>query len=148
MTNKEQIMIDGVDVSRCKYLPYCNGKQGNCAFNPDYYYKQLARKTQELEVICKAFDIEYAYDDDGIIYGRSNKLRSLEQENEELKKQLETSEKWRIESDHQNARYRKALEEIEEYCENQISITGDLPFRTTASDILDIISKAKGEGCN
>ena len=40
-------------------------------------------------------------------------------------------------------RYRKVLDEIEEYCENEISITGDLPFRTTASDILDIISKAK-----
>ena len=39
--------------------------------------------------------------------------------------------------------YRKALDEIEEYCENEISITGDLPFRTIASDILDIISKAK-----
>lgn len=40
-------------------------------------------------------------------------------------------------------RYRKVLDEIEEYCENEISITGDLPFRTTASDILDIITKAK-----
>lgn len=41
--------------------------------------------------------------------------------------------------------YKKALEEIEEYCDNQISLTGDLPFRTTESDILDIINKAKGE---
>lgn len=42
-------------------------------------------------------------------------------------------------------RYRKALDEIEEYCHNQISLTGDLPFRTTESDILDIINKAKGD---
>ena len=49
MTDKEQIIIDGVDVSRCKYLPYCNDKQGNCAFEPNCYFKQLARKTQECE---------------------------------------------------------------------------------------------------
>lgn len=42
-------------------------------------------------------------------------------------------------------RYRKALEEIEEYCNKQISFIGDLPFRTTESDILDIINKAKGD---
>ena len=47
MTDKEPIMIDGVDVSRCKYLPYCNDKQGNCAFDPNCYFKQHARKTQE-----------------------------------------------------------------------------------------------------
>lgn len=42
-------------------------------------------------------------------------------------------------------RYRKALDEIEEYCHKQISFIGDLPFRTTESDILDIINKAKGD---
>lgn len=46
---KEPIMIDGVDVSGCKYLPYCNDKQGNCAFEPNCYFKQHARKTQECE---------------------------------------------------------------------------------------------------
>ena len=44
-------------------------------------------------------------------------------------------------------RYRKALDEIEDYCNKQISLTGDLPFRTTESDILDIINKAK-DGSN
>lgn len=44
----------------------------------------------------------------------------------------------------ENACYRNALEKIEEYCDRQISLTGDLPFRTTESDILDIINKAKG----
>ena len=42
-------------------------------------------------------------------------------------------------------RYRKALDEIEDYCDKQISLTGDLPFRTTESDILNIINKAKGQ---
>ena len=38
-------------------------------------------------------------------------------------------------------RYRKALEEIEEYCNNVLSFTA---VRTTESDILNIINKAKG----
>lgn len=38
-------------------------------------------------------------------------------------------------------RYEKALEEIEEYCNNQ-----NLKFDTTACEILDIINKAKGGG--
>lgn len=42
-------------------------------------------------------------------------------------------------------RYRKTLDEIEDYCNKQISFIGDLPFRTTESDILDIINKAKGD---
>ncbi len=45
-------------------------------------------------------------------------------------------------------KYKQALDEIEKYCNNQIGLTGDLPFRTTESDILDIISKVKGEGNN
>lgn len=44
-----------------------------------------------------------------------------------------------------SGRYRKALDEIEDYCHKQISLTGDLPFKTTESDILDIINKAKGD---
>ncbi len=39
---------------------------------------------------------------------------------------------------------KQALDDIEKYCNNQISLTGDLPFRTTKSAILDIISSAKG----
>lgn len=40
-------------------------------------------------------------------------------------------------------RYRKALDEIEEYCEEQ-----NLKYDTTACMILDIINKAKGEITN
>lgn len=56
MTDKEPIIIDGVDVSKCKYLPYCNDKQGNCAFEPNCYFKQLARKTQECEELKEEND--------------------------------------------------------------------------------------------
>lgn len=45
----------------------------------------------------------------------------------------------------ENRRLEEALKEIEEYCNKQISFTGELPFKTTESDILDIINKAKGQ---
>lgn len=51
--------------------------------------EQLKRKEQELENICKAFDIEYAIDEEtGNLIGRCNKLYKKEQECEKLKLQL------------------------------------------------------------
>ena len=58
MPDKEQIIIDGVDVSECEfYNPYYCGmyidgygdSEGVCRDYEDCYYKQLARKTQECE---------------------------------------------------------------------------------------------------
>lgn len=191
----------------CKDLPICDD---NCQIYEDD--KQLARKTQELETICKAFDIEYGHNEEaGAIIGRCNKLiekekelekykQSLDEKNkflqdlgisasgefkrikfyieslknkynekvkecEELKKQLETSEKWRIKAESlnenfelKNTCYRKALEEIEKVinnilnsclgrntvsCRSAHNVCGDL------ININDIINKAKGEGiCN
>lgn len=37
--------------------------------------------------------------------------------------------------------YRHTLDKITQYCESNICLTGDLPFRTTDSDILEIIYK-------
>lgn len=63
---KEQIIIDGCNVSGCEYA--CNtafGKNGckhpmmkniYCSKNPNCYFKQLARKTQECESWKKAND--------------------------------------------------------------------------------------------
>ena len=63
---KEQIIIDGVDVSGCEYA--CNtafGKNGckhpmmkniYCSKNPNCYYKQLQRKTVECEKYEQALD--------------------------------------------------------------------------------------------
>lgn len=49
-------------------------------------YLQLQAKEQELKEICKAFDIEYAIDEEiGNLIGRCNKLYKKEQECEELK---------------------------------------------------------------
>ena len=96
------------------------------------------------------------------LHERSDKYKDrileLEQECEELKKQLETSEEWRIKAeslneklDIKNTRYHKALEEIEKelkediYCENQECGCDDFEecLKCTKEHILDIINKAK-----
>lgn len=64
MTDKE-IIINGVDVSKCEYRDWrnfccCNNSKenegeervtgrGGCKYNPNCHYKQLARKEQECE---------------------------------------------------------------------------------------------------
>lgn len=102
MDNKS-IVIDGVDVSKCKlyrdeihfvgremYTDVCSiwiwqrdyrGLEPSCIMkchckdNPNCLFKQLKRKEQELENICKAFDIEYTIDEEtGNLVGRCNKL--------------------------------------------------------------------------
>lgn len=171
MTDKEQIMIDGVNISECKHfcleaqipeIPFAGYSNicceentvKECKDNPNCYFKQLARKTQELEVICKAFDIEYAYDDNGKIYGRSNKLRSLEQECEELKKELELNTQNAVTLDMAKRlyNYSKALDEIEEVINNILNsclgrnTVGCTPVHNVCEElikILDIINKAK-----
>lgn len=60
MTDKEKIIIDGIDVSECGFLwkeklpkKFCNN--GNldcdCNSNPNCYFKQLKRKEQALDEI-------------------------------------------------------------------------------------------------
>ena len=76
--------------------------------------------------------------------------KEKEQECEELKKQLETSEKWRIKSDLQNARYRRALEKIEKIVNEPCVVDAQEDCKhcdvwCEHKDILDIISRAKGE---
>lgn len=172
MTDK--VVINGVDVSRCEHWNICKQCQLSqlpesdykllCKDNPNCSFKQLSSKTYELEVICKAFDIEYAYDDDGKICGRSNKLRSLEQECEELKAEKEVIKKYlgisdksimqRLEElteyklkrqlkyikiEEERDRYLKALEEIQDFRKKHCD------FWCEGNRILDIINKAKGD---
>ena len=147
--NKEQIIINGVDITGCMWCdfepnaePYCRiniGDDLNCEDNPNCYFKKLARKTQELNVICKTFNIMYSYDEEtGNMYGRCDDLykktqecEELQKEKEDIKKYLGISEKTimqRLEelterkiemqiSDYSKeqelSRYRKALKEIE-----------------------------------
>ena len=125
MTEKEQIIIDGCNVSGCVQFTQegdCCNLGGSCKGWPNCYYKQLARKTQE---------------------------------NEELKKQFETSEEWRIKAESlnenfelKNTCYRKALEKIEGMLQVIVESNKVYPLQSNLYKILDIINKAKGEECN
>ena len=136
MTDKEQIMIDGVDVSKCGFLhPEISKTQchialafsdqyeecTNCEQIEDCYFKQLAHKTQECEELKK-------------------KLRKLELENTTLQNRYQQVAGATTEA----SRYRKALEEIEGVCKNGAYDEFKMPL-DECSIILDIINKAKRE---
>lgn len=75
MTDKEQIIINGVDVSKCKYLNTFSDCDGYhyycdladyvvneyCEYYKDCYFKQLARKAQECEKLKSQVDEDYNY---------------------------------------------------------------------------------------
>lgn len=64
MNNKEQIIIDGVDVSRCVHLvdkEACGSMECQsveCGKNLNCLFKQLARKTQECELLSENLAIK------------------------------------------------------------------------------------------
>ena len=192
-------MIDGVDVSGCKgfyihdrsttnidYWMYGQCKSSKeygcyCRNNPNCYYKQLARKTQECESLKE--EIEVLKDNFDTATRDCNELiDELKQECEELKEKLEkfyilAGEPIEYFLDHytnlcedfllddrdeddntipileqirdrledkdtleeENTRYRKALEEIEEYIKEEEWSLLDYVIR----DINNIINKAK-----
>ena len=160
-----QIIIDGVDVSKCEfYMHYDYGKFSHgCSLHKDMfglpvccdiadcckdcYFKQLARKTQECEQIKEKYEALKLENQEGYEI-----VAELKHECEKLKKQLETSEKWRIAAeslneklDLKNTRYRKALDEIEKYINNQgINNKWNMRIQRFRMGILDIIHKAKG----
>ena len=114
----------------------------------------LKRKEQECEQIKEKYEALKLENQEGYEI-----VAELKHEYEGLKKQLETAEEWRIKAESLNEklsiekyRYRKALEEIEKQCkcygrskytqEFDREYGGELD-----TNILDIINKAKGEGC-
>lgn len=136
MTDKERIIIDGVDVSECEQITYkksLNPMCGNtwfcCYGRENCYFKQLARKTQECEEL-----------------------------KERLKTQIDLSIRYVPEK--VLNRYRKVLEDIEVVINNlekqDILTFPDFSLQENYKiimkqcnegyrQILDIISKAKGE---
>ena len=138
MTDKQ--IMDDVDVSGCEHLTEIQGcwlstcdylkHKGNitskvCKYNPNCYFKQLARKTQECEKLkeqlmeTKTFDL-FA---DKLIekFNTDSAIASIFKD---------------------NIRYRKALEEIEGIVKNFGSYAAWQEQRI--NKILDIINKAKG----
>ena len=128
MTDKEKIIIDGVDVSECAYFDYenegtkeCYAYSNECEAN-NCYFKQLARKTQECEELEKTNKLLLVKAQDGI----SKRAWAYEQ----CKKRAD--------------RYRNALEEIENYINSQgIDNKWNMYIQRFRSGILNIINKAK-----
>ena len=116
----------------CEDLPPCDD---NCQIYEDF--KQLARKTQECEVLQEQNQKlqmqlcnECGERDDYNIPCKM--IRDLDYG---LQKEIE-----------ENDRYRKALEEIEEYINNQgINHKWNMYIQRFRQKILDIIDKAKGK---
>lgn len=128
MTDKEQIIIDGVEVNECdffiknrdKYLCRCikinsfgdivnpkNAENSNCLDNYNCYYKQLARNTAECEKLKESQNI--------LIEGYAKRYK-----------------KWE--------RFRQAFDELKEICEQLVD---DDYIRPVAESLIDIIDNAK-----
>lgn len=122
------------------------------------------QKIEELQQECKKLkeratiaEDNFACEVQARLYHQNEWLK-FSNECEELKKQLKTSEKWRINAeslneklDIKNTRYSKALEKIEQelkediYCESQECGCDDFEecLKCLKEHILDIINKAK-----
>lgn len=163
MTDKEQIIIDGVDVSGCElyskyrekycewHLP-CQGQ--SCSYKLDWALKQLAHKTQECEELREDYEeLEQRHN------GAFQDFERLKQERRELEiKNVTLQNRYQqvAGATTEAGRYRKALEEIEEIsvknnitefdfgsCTDLLKIIVNLA--KDYGDILDIISKVKGK---
>ena len=141
MSINKQIIVDGVDISKCKHC----GSQGNCIIYgnlacyrfPDCYFKQLARKTQEYELLVRTNKIHIDTLDQ-----LNNKYIDLEQECEKLKRKVELMMDC---PDCKVDEYKKALEEIREIIVSEdVSIRPKLYDFEQDNKILDIINKVKG----
>lgn len=97
MTDKEQIIVDGIDVSECEDvtgLKYCDGYGDWCHLYPDCSFKKLARKTQECEALKKRnednerFYLKQYAKKDSEVLDLTHKLNVKTQEYEELKEEI------------------------------------------------------------
>jgi len=138
MTDKKEIIIDGVDVSGCEY--YCNGicnipdvieTYDSCIDKDTCHYKQLQRKKAECEEL-------------------SNEIEELNVKYETVvnlaKKNADANEYCLQELEKENQKLKQALDEIEKIVtldKTHIKYAGST--LVICDDILDIIRKAKGE---
>lgn len=138
MTDKEKIIIDGVDVSECfKYTKgfeefdcgenYSKFHYRFCSENPNCFYKQLKRKEQECEELIKekAEIKKYLGISDKTIIQRLEELQ-------EFKDKLKISE----------YNYKQALDEIA-YQVTELFLGVENKDRAYCEKILSIINKAK-----
>lgn len=168
MTDKEEIIIElKQEIEELKEYIQANKATGICEQKEKELLsnEKIINIKQECEKLKNQVDEDYNYYTTELKTLRdiiSNKekrnaalfltsgryLKALEPFEDEYFKGLDTKQiaelaKKSIRLTTENRKLEAVLDEIEYYCNNQISLTGDLPFRTTESDILDIISKAK-----
>lgn len=165
MTDKEQIICHGVDVSKCDRLnlnsaygwddpdmcsiPCCNNAP-NCLF------KQLARVNEELQLaeqlingILKTLNLkayDYKADQNEIL----TEIKAFKQERRELKiKNVTLQNRYQqvAGATTEAACYRKAFEEIESICLEDVHTFADgtVLRYDSLDEILDIINKVKEE---
>lgn len=181
MTEKQEIIINGVDVSGCDFLAkediynsysgVTTAYKGQCGCSDDEMckdhrncgYKKLARQLQRKTQECEQKEKELL-SNEKIINKLMKEVDELKQECEKLKNQVDedynyyTTELKTLRDiisnkEKRNAalflmsnRYRKALEEIERICLEDVHIFADgteLRY-DSLDDILDIINKLKG----
>ena len=163
MTDKEQIIIDGVDVSGCLFYQsnfeedydvrikhFCSNWHNCCksSNNQNCYFKQLARKTQEYERLKEDYkELEQRHNGAFQDFERlKQECEELKEENQELRNSLSDSLMFKFTGqENETNRYRKALEEIEKVCIEDTRIFADgTEVRYDSLDkILDIINKVK-----
>ena len=125
--HKGQIIIDGVDVSGCLFYQsnfeedydvrikhFCSNWHNSCesSNNSNCYFKQLARKTQELYCAKNEIHSKTEY-----IQEQRDIIEQLTQESEELKEKIKAYENLalHIKCPHCNQELRVILNGIEEY---------------------------------
>jgi|GEM_PF-2041525 hypothetical protein len=138
MTDKKEIIIDGVDVSGCEYydqgicnIPDVIETYDSCIDKGACYFKQLQRKEKECEEV-------------------SNEIVELNVKYETVvnlaKKNADANEYCLQELEKENQKLKQALDEIEKIVtldKTHIKYAGST--LVICDDILDIIRKAKGE---
>lgn len=168
MTDKEPVIIDGVDVSGCNFrLERDNQQKCECTHATGFrvicdcdkwqncYFKQLARKTQELETICTTFDIVYAYDDNRVIYGRCNKLREKEQElylvkneihskTEYIQEQLNVIDQLKEENEELKERLERTEDDLKHQCIDCMNVKSDR-YRKALEEIEGILDNGTAD---
>lgn len=144
MTDKKEIIIDGVDVSGCEYydqgicnIPDVIETYDSCIDKGACYFKQLQRKEKECEEV-------------------SNEIVELNVKYETVvnlaKKNADANEYCLQELEKENQKLKQALDELEKMIESIITDCDPITpnyrlnqINDRAYDILDIIRKAKGE---
>ena len=144
MTDKKEIIIDGVDVSGCEYydqgicnIPDVIETYDSCIDKGACYFKQLQRKEKECEEV-------------------SNEIVELNVKYETVvnlaKKNADANEYCLQELEKENQKLKQALDEIEKMIESIITDCDPITpnyrlnqINDRAYDILDIIRKTKGE---